>query len=146
VSGGQLPLWAEPAPAAAPVDVTVVGTPTVWSGFKRYRLSNGWFIDGAWARHAYHHDWKYSLWEPGGDPSGCAGFRGGGPTLALALAVANGSILCGWTQHGCRATATCYGIVTVHGREYRVYYCDRHGEGKNTTPLDDMPRRAASPA
>ena len=110
---------------AAPVPVTVTGRAR-WDGFTRYWLSNGWFIDGARRSYHYHAGWKYSLWEPGGDPSGCAGFRGGAPTLALALAVANGGQPCRLASWGCRKLAIGHTTVTVRGHEGRVYHCEDH--------------------
>ena len=106
--------------------ITVVGAATAFAAFKRYRLSNGWFIDGATRSYAYHAGCKYSVWIPGGDPSGCAGFRGAAPTLALAVAVANGETVCGRAEFGCRKLATGYRTVIVNGHEGRVYYCDDH--------------------
>ena len=108
--------------------ITVASGPEGWSGFKRYRLSNGWFIDGATSAYRQVGSWKYALYEPGGHPSGCAGYRGGAPTLALTLALANGEQPCGWASHGCRKLATGYRVVVDRGHEYRVYHCEDHAQ------------------
>src|SRR5215475_10701143 len=113
--------------------VVVTGIPQSFIRFNRYRLSNGWFIDGATRKHGEHGGWKYSLFEPGGHPSGCAGLRGGAPTLALALAVANGEQPCGHALHGCRKLATGYRKITVRGREARVYHCEDHAPAPAVT-------------
>jgi len=110
----------------APVaEVTVTGR-TPWHGFIRYDLSNGWFIDGATMSYRRVMGYKYALFEPGGDPSGCAAFRGGAPTLKLAVAVANGAVLCGREEHGCRKTAVAFHVVTVGGIEGYVFRCEDH--------------------
>jgi len=105
--------------------VTVTGR-TPWHGFIRYDLSNGWFIDGATKSYRRHYGDKYALFEPGGDPSGCAGFRGGAPTLKLAVAVANGAVLCGRAESGCRKTAVGFHTVTVRGTEGYLFRCEDH--------------------
>ncbi len=56
----------------------------------RYHLSNGWFIDGdrlTSARPRREH--KYSAFEPGGHPSGCAALRDTDSSLARLLARLN---------------------------------------------------------
>jgi hypothetical protein len=58
------------------------------AGIIRYRLSNGWFIDGAKHRGHYTYGHKYGLWLPGGDPSGCAAAIGWGDTFKEVLAIA----------------------------------------------------------
>jgi len=93
-----------------------------WPGYTRYQLSNGWFIDGAQTTAHRHGRDKYTLWQPGGDPSGCAAPRGGAPTLKLALAIANGGQPCSRAEWGCRNVAVGY---TVHGPG-RVYHCADH--------------------
>ena len=113
--------------------VTVTGR-TPWSGFIRYHLSNGWFIDGASLFYRRHMGYKYALFEPGGDPSGCAGFRGGAPTLKLAVAVANGAIVCSRADWGCRKTAVAFRTVTVRGTEGKVFRCGDHA-GEEDQPL-----------
>jgi hypothetical protein len=113
------------APAGT-TPITVTGRAQPFSGFRRHWLSNGWFIDGATRRSAYLGDHKYTLYEPGGHPSGCAGLRGSAPTLNLALAIANGQQPCGRASFGCRKLAIGYRPVMVHGREARVYYCEDH--------------------
>lgn len=60
------------------------------AGFMRYRLSNGWFIDGARLAGMYYGGWKYSIWEPGASPEGHAAFRGGASTLRAAIAKIEG--------------------------------------------------------
>lgn len=48
----------------------------------RYRLKNGWFIDHSpTVVHRHYTHEPYALWEPGGDPSGGAGYRGGETSL-----------------------------------------------------------------
>jgi hypothetical protein len=118
---------AELAATEAGGPVVLTGIPQVFSAFKRYHLSNGWFIDGATRSHAYHGGHKYTVYEPGGHPSGCAGLRGAAPTLALAVAVANGQQPCGLAYAGCRKLAIGYHIVPLsRGREGRSYYCEDH--------------------
>lgn len=117
-----------------PPPVTVTGRPAPFSGFKRYRLSNGWFADGASRSYGYHQGWKYSLWEPGAGPLGGAAFRGGAPTLKLILAVANGKTLCGQAPNGCRQLAIGFEVVTVHGGRYRRYHCAGHAPGPAAPP------------
>jgi hypothetical protein len=99
---------------------------TPWHGFVRYTLSNGWFIDGATKSYRRHMGYKYALFEPGGDPSGCAGFRGGAPTLKLAVAVANGAVVCGHADRGCRRISVASHAVTVSGTKGYVFRCEDH--------------------
>ena len=104
--------------------VAIDGSPHQWAHAKRYRLSNGWFIDGATVSHGYYGSDKYTLWEPGASPAGCAALRGSAPTLALMLAVANGAQPCGRTF--CRNLATGRTAVTVRGHEGFTFHCDQH--------------------
>jgi hypothetical protein len=49
----------------------------------RYRLENGWFIDGSTTVvHRHYSDHKYSLWAPGLGEGGGAKFIQGGNNLA----------------------------------------------------------------
>jgi hypothetical protein len=52
---------------------------------KRYRLANGYFIDGSQSPHHQYHNYRYSIWAPGMGPGGIAAFRGGASTLAKAV-------------------------------------------------------------
>ena len=117
-------------------EITVTGRPQNCAAWKRYYLSNGWFIDGATKHYAYLGDHKYTLYEPGGHPSGCAGLRGSAPTLKLAVAIANGHQPCGGAVYsGCRKLAIGYHNVTVRGHEGRVYYCEDHA------PVPEIPSK-----
>lgn len=127
------PVYDEEQPEAPDGQVSLTGRPQVFASFDRYRLSNGWFIDRATRAPGNYGGYKYALFEPGGGPSGCAGLRGGAPTLALALAVANGETPCGLASHGCRKLATGYRPVTIHGREGRAYYCENHAPAPEVT-------------
>ena len=53
---------------------------------RRYWLPNGWFMDYEALVGLRWAGQRYTIWEPGGDPSGCAAYRGGGNTQAEALA------------------------------------------------------------
>lgn len=54
-------------------------------GTIRYRLSNGWFIDGARVRAHFSQGYRYGIWKPA-MPS--AVFLGGADTLKAATALA----------------------------------------------------------
>ncbi|MFL6141696.1 MAG: hypothetical protein ACJ72N_07475 [Labedaea sp.] len=54
-------------------------------GTTRYRLSNGWFIDGAKRRAHYSYNFRYGVWAPAMPH---ANFMGGSNTLKGALEVA----------------------------------------------------------
>ncbi|MCU1305195.1 MAG: hypothetical protein JWQ87_5479 [Candidatus Sulfotelmatobacter sp.] len=56
-------------------------------GLKRYRLSNGWFIDFAKVKAHNCYGYPVTLWQPGAGPTGIAAFRGGGKSLRDVLAL-----------------------------------------------------------